>query len=97
MDFNDIFSAIKERATVNPPIGSTVKFVVDDRYIFVDGTGDQNIVAEKDQDAACTLTVSEKNFSRMMMGDLNPMLATMTGEMKIEGDMGLAMKLQSFI
>jgi putative sterol carrier protein len=30
-------------------------------------------------------------------GELNPMMAVMSGKVKIKGDMGLAMKLQSLI
>jgi putative sterol carrier protein len=36
-------------------------------------------------------------MSKIMKGELDPMMATMMGKLKISGDMGLAMKLQSLI
>lgn len=97
MEFDQILAAIQERAKNNPPLGNTVKFKLDDEVIFIDGTGDSNLVSNQDEKAACTISASQKNFVKMMRGDLNPMMATMMGKMKISGDMGLAMKLQSFI
>jgi putative sterol carrier protein len=97
MEFDQILKAITERAENNPPLGSTVKFKLDDQVIFIDGRGDFNIVSDEDEKAACTISASQKTFAKMMRGELNPMLATMMGKMKISGDMGLAMKLQSFI
>ena len=38
--------------------------------------------------------LSDEDFARLMQGDLNPMGAVMSGKVKIEGDMGVAMKLQ---
>ena len=37
------------------------------------------------------------DFSAVVNGDMNPMQAFMSGKIKIQGDMGLAMKLQSLI
>jgi putative sterol carrier protein len=34
---------------------------------------------------------------KLKTGDLNPMMAVMSGKVKIKGDMGLAMKLQSLL
>jgi len=33
----------------------------------------------------------------LMAGKLNPMMAFMSGKIKVKGDMGVAMKLQSFL
>jgi putative sterol carrier protein len=37
------------------------------------------------------------DFSDMIAGKLDGMTAFMTGKLKIEGDMGVAMKLQSIL
>lgn len=42
-----------------------------------------------------TLTMAADDFMAMSRGDLNPMNAFMGGKIKLQGDMGLAMKIQS--
>ena len=97
MEFDLIFENIKKRASQNSAIGDTVKFAIGENTIFIDGRGDQNLVSQNDDTASCTLSISPENMTKMMKGDLNPMMATMMGKLKISGDMGLAMKLQSLI
>ena len=45
----------------------------------------------------CTLTLSDKNFKKMIMGKLNGTAAFMTGKLKIQGSMGLALKLEGIL
>ncbi len=40
-----------------------------------------------------SIKASSADFEKIMSGELNPMMAAMTGKLKIEGDMGFAMKL----
>ena len=42
-----------------------------------------------------TLSMSSSDYVDMTMGKLNGQMAFMSGKLKISGDMGLAMKLQS--
>jgi putative sterol carrier protein len=44
-----------------------------------------------------TLTLEEQNFMDLVTGKLNGQMAFLTGKLKIQGDMTLAMKLQSII
>ena len=48
-------------------------------------------------DANTIVKAAADDFSAVINGDLNPMQAFMSGKIKIQGDMGLAMKLQSLI
>jgi hypothetical protein len=40
-----------------------------------------------------SIKASQADFQKIMSGELNPMMAAMTGKLKLEGDMGFAMKL----
>jgi putative sterol carrier protein len=42
-----------------------------------------------------TISMKEGDFLDMINGKLNPQMAFMSGKLKIGGDMGLALKLQS--
>src|SRR5437899_5326281 len=42
-----------------------------------------------------TLSMSAQDYVDMIMGKLNGQMAFMSGKLKISGDMGLAMKMQS--
>ena len=42
-----------------------------------------------------TLSMSAQDYVDMIMGKLNGQMAFMSGKLKIAGDMGLAMKMQS--
>ncbi len=37
------------------------------------------------------------DFMSMIQGSLNPQMAFMTGKLRVKGDMGLALKLQSIL
>lgn len=46
-----------------------------------------------DDEADVTLTANADVFEGILTGDVNPTMAFMTGKLKVEGAMGLAMKL----
>jgi putative sterol carrier protein len=50
-----------------------------------------------DGDADCTITASMETFREMFEGDLDPTSAFMTGKIKIDGDMGTAMRLAQIL
>ncbi len=97
MSLESIKAIVEKQAENISPLGATFKFVLDDHPIFIDGTGDNNIVSDEDKDADCVIITSAETLQKMKDGDLNPMMAVMSGKVKIKGDMGLAMKLQSLI
>jgi putative sterol carrier protein len=45
----------------------------------------------------CTITMAEADFLDLVSGKLNGQMAFLTGKLKVAGDMGLALKLGSFI
>lgn len=97
MSFESILSALTAQAANVAPFGAKLKFVLGEDIILIDGTGDSNIVSQNDEEAGCTISTDTDTFNQLKNGDLNPMMAVMSGKVKIKGDMGLAMKLQSLI
>lgn len=70
------------------------KFVIEDEgEIVLDGEG----ARAGDDEADVTLTASAETFRGMMEGNVNPTMAFMSGQLKIDGDMSLAMKLAAIL
>ncbi len=97
MELSTILEAIQKQAKNNAPIEGTIKFVLDNGIIYIDGKGEENTVSQEDKEADTTISTTTDVLVKMRNGDLNPMMAVMTGKVKIKGNMGLAMKLQSLI
>jgi putative sterol carrier protein len=79
--------------TLQQKIGTfdgSVKFVIEgEGAIMVDEAG----VREGDEEADCTMTADADTFQGILEGDVNPTGAFMSGKLKVDGDMGTAMKL----
>jgi len=68
------------------------KFVIEgEGAIVADASG----VRAGDDEAEVTLTASAETFEGILKGDMNPTMAFMTGKLKVDGSMGLAMQLAS--
>ncbi|MEM6380823.1 MAG: acyl-CoA dehydrogenase family protein, partial [Bacteroidota bacterium] len=92
--FDDILKIVGDKAQSAGAIGNTLKFDFGGQQLLLDGTNGNNEVSTNDSDADCTIKVSLEDFKALLSGKLNPMNAVMSGKAKIEGDMGVAMKLQ---
>lgn len=72
----------------------TAKFVIEgEGAIYIDADG----ARAADDDADVTLTASRETFEGLLSGDVNPTMAFMTGKLKVDGSMGVAMKLGSIL
>lgn len=72
----------------------TAKFDIEDEgAIIIDESG----ARAGDDDADVTLSASADTFRDILEGNQNPTAAFMTGKLKIDGDMGKAMKLASVL
>ena len=98
MTVSDVTAAMQAQAGNAPAFGHTLKFnFKGDGVIYLDGTGDQNVISNDDKEAECTLNISLEDFVALRNGELNPMMAFMSGKISLDGDMGIAMKLQSLL
>ena len=98
MSLESVTNTIKERVGEDCGLAATLKFDLgDDGKIFIDATVVPNVVSNDDKDAQCTVGLTLEDFGAMMAGDLAPTTAFMSGKLKVEGDMGVAMKLQNLM
>jgi putative sterol carrier protein len=95
MTLDAVTEQFKALAGKAPSIGKTLKFAFDEGVVYVDLSGDSPQISNEDKDADCTIITSLATLNALRSGELNPMMAVMSGKVKIKGDMGVAMKLQS--
>ncbi len=90
-----IESAVKAlNEKISGGFDGVAKFVIgDEGSIIIDSNG----ARAADDDAEVTLTADADVFQSILEGETNPTAAFMTGQLKIEGDMGQAMKLGSVL
>ena len=61
--------------------------------LFIDGAAGK--VSNEDGPAEATISVDFEDFKNLSQGKLDPMMAYMSGKLKVAGDMAVAMKLQT--
>ena len=64
-----------------------------DGIIVIDGQS----ISTTDAPADCTIVLSLEDLEALISGELNPTSAFMTGKIKIEGDMSVAMALSQVL
>jgi putative sterol carrier protein len=55
------------------------------------------VVPGKAEGARCTVAATDRDFLGICTGALSPQMAFMSGKLRIQGDMGLALKLQQIL
>lgn len=94
MELHEIRSKLEKKVTEIDPIGKKLKFVLDGEAILIDGSGGSNTISDADDDADCTITMSKETYLQLQRKEIKPMMATMTGKIKVKGDLALARKLK---
>lgn len=93
MGIQDIAAKLKPRVE-GGGFERSVKFDTgSDGIVVIDG----NSISTTDGPADCTIKLSLSDFEDLLSGDLSPTTAFMTGKIKIEGDMSVAMSLQQLL
>ena len=93
MGIEDIAAKLKPRVEAST-FDRSVKFDTGgDGVILIEG----NSISTIDGPADCTIKLSLGDLEDLVSGELNPTSAYMTGKIKVEGDMSIAMQLQQFI
>ncbi|MEO1330786.1 MAG: SCP2 sterol-binding domain-containing protein [Pseudomonadota bacterium] len=79
-------------------IDAKVKFEIDGvGTLVMDGAQTPPAIAKGDGDADVTVSADADVFQQLMDGALDPTAAYMGGQLRIDGDMGLAMKLAQIL
>jgi putative sterol carrier protein len=97
VDTNNLESfteAVRGKVGADSGLKATLKFAfTDGGVLYIDGKAAPNEVHNEDKPADCTVKVSLADFGSLMARKLDPTTAFMMGKIKIEGDMGIAMKV----
>lgn len=74
------------------------KFIIEDAGTWIVDVADGKVsVSEGDAEVPCTIRVRAEHFAQIIAGTLNSQMAFMSGQLIIDGDMGLAMKLNAVL
>jgi len=94
----DVTTKIRDKMGQDSGLGAVLKFDLgDDGVIVLDGKSEPNDVTNDERDADCTIGVALADLNAMISGELDPMAAFSLGKLRIDGDMGVAMKLGSLM
>jgi putative sterol carrier protein len=97
MTVQEFFDTLPERVDPAKTAGMNNSYVFDVQGVgqwtvkVVDGTVS---VSDGVEDVDCTISASEEVLTKIVSGEQNATTAYMTGKLKIQGDMGAALKLQ---
>ncbi|MEB0140515.1 MULTISPECIES: SCP2 sterol-binding domain-containing protein [unclassified Undibacterium] len=98
MDLSACTTAIRTKVGDDSGLNATLKFDCgSDGVVFVDALTTPNTVSNDNAEAACTISISLENLAALLTGQLNPMNGFMMGKLKVAGDMGIAMRLQTVV
>jgi putative sterol carrier protein len=98
MTLDEVTARMRGRVGEDSGLGAKVKFDFGaDGVILLDATQTPNVVSNEDAEADCTIRISLDDFVEMGAGELSPAMAFMMGKLKVDGDLGLAMKLQGLL
>ena len=98
MSLESLTDELRRRAGANPPLGYKIKFDMgEEGLVLWDGTGQPAVIGNADGEADTVIRLTAEDFAKLMSGALDPTMAFMLGKLKVEGKLGVAMKLASYL
>lgn len=97
MEIAQIRQDLADKIVNIDPIGKRLKFVLDGDIMLIDGSGESNTMSDQDEEADCTITMSKDTYIKLQQKKIKPMIATLTGKLKVKGDLSLAQKLKKLM
>ena len=98
MSLESMTESMRAKMGADSGLDATLKFDCgSDGVIVLDGVSKPNSVSNTNQDTDCTILISLENLQALLDGELNAVTGFMSGKLKVEGDMSVAMKMQSVV
>ncbi len=98
MSLESVTDDLRQRAGLAPSLGYKIKFDVGDgSFVHWDGTATPPVISNADADADTTISIDLDNMEKLLSGDLDPAFAYATGKIRVEGSVGVALKMASLL
>lgn len=98
MPLESLTAAIRGKAAASPPLGHRVTLDLGaDGVICWDGTAIPPAVDNVPRPADATIGISLADLEALLAGTLSPTVAYMTGRLKVEGSLGVALKISQIL
>jgi putative sterol carrier protein len=94
MSLESLTETVRTRAAQVAPLGHRLRFDLGaDGSILWDGTGAAPVIDNSYGAAETTIVIALGDLEQLVAGTLDPTMAYMTGKLKVEGAMDVALKL----
>jgi len=98
MGIRDVTELIRRKVGLESRLGAVLKFDLgEEGVIVIDATQLPTLVDNEDREAQCTLSTTSADLDAILRGKLEAMAAFGEGRLRVQGDMGVAMRLGDLV